>query len=142
MDPDRKRAILLTTSCTKRLLLSSEISELREYVMKGEGERGVALAMITKAENGNVLAQPDAAAIAQGFESRGEPWFSRFRAIDPEDGTVQGVMDPSRPKTVARDPSACPCGKKSCPECSGVAFTHEHGYTKNAFNKSEDCGCS
>jgi hypothetical protein len=148
-DPDRRRALALTTSCTRRILAPDEVQDLRDYVIASElaqeGERGVALAMVQKIENGSVLSQPEAATIAKGFESRGEPWFHRFRAIPPDDGTIQGVRDPSRMRdaTFTRDPSDCDCGRSECSECGCCAFLHEHDYAKNAFTPpKKDCGCS
>ena len=147
-DPDRRRALELTTKSTSRILSAEEVMDLRDYVLKTDmslhGNRGTALAMVQKIDNGMVLSQPEAAAIALGFETKGEPWFHRFRAIHEDDGTVQGVLDPSLHKKY-QDPTACPCNKSQCVEHNVCQFISEHNYVKSGLvqkKRKDDCGCS
>jgi hypothetical protein len=144
-DPDRRRALSLTVDSTRRILSEDEVQTLRRYVI-GNNVGGVALAMVERANNGMVLTQPEAAAIAKGFESQGEPFFHRFRAIHDDD-TMPGVRDPVCVNQATRQfTSSCQCDKKECAECGCCAFLYENN--KSAYappplppKKKEDCRC-
>lgn len=142
-DFDRRRATqLVLNDGTKRLLSPTEINALRGAVLTTDmslhGNRGVALAMISKAENGKVLSYAEADAVAQSIE---KIWLKKPLGM----GVQSGVRDPS---------ATChKCACNNCPECKACAFNvgEMGGHVRNSLsrpptyaavlNKPEDCGC-
>ena len=146
-DIDGRRAMALTTACTMRILAQDEVAFVRDNVLATDmTKRGVALAMLQKAESGKVLSRPEASAIAAGFETRGEPWFHAFQVIETQQKTDAGVRDMTacgRAKD-SLDPSACSCDRANCSECGSCPFHIQHlgGGAQTTFSKPKaDCGC-
>lgn len=145
-DFDRRRATeLVLKDATQRMLTPEEVRDLRDKVftadMALEGKRGVALAMIQKAENGKVLSWPESVAIAEAIE---RIWQEKPLYNDGQQGGVKD-LDATCKK--------CPCRGKGCPECSACVFTVEKvgGYVNNSLSGPKtypatvidptDCGC-
>ena len=149
-DFDRRRATsLVLTDGTTRILTPTEINKLHSAVLMADqslhGQRGVALAMLNKAENGRILTYPEAQAVAQAIE---EIWLNK-----PLSGGVQGggVRDI---KAVCHKCGGCSAGKP-CPECSACKFDVDAigGYVRNSLSRPPtyarpipsspaDCGCN
>ena len=149
-DFDRKRATnLVLKDATQRLLSAAEVKALRDTVLTAdmevgeEGSRGVALAVVQKAENGHVLTWPEAVAVADAIEAE---WQDKPMS----GGFGDGVRD------TAVTCKKCACRGKKCPECNACAFSltdigayqtnslsrpsYSHGTTKD--NWGSDCGCN
>ncbi len=120
-DPDRARAIALTTRATTRILSNDEVSELRDFLWRtdvSDMERGVALAVLQKTESGRVLTNPEAAAIAIGL---GFP-VGGFLHVDANE-------------------SECVCDCQKCPECSTCPYSEKKKTAKPEPEKAKGCGC-
>lgn len=144
-DFDRRRATsLVMVDATQRILTSAEVRQIHEAILTADDslrdKRGVALAMLHKANSGRVLTYPEAQAMAQAIE---EIWLDKPLS----DGVQSGVRDK---EVTCHGCNNCAAGG-SCPECSACQFNIAGvgGHVQSSLSRPstyvaaipKDCGC-
>ena len=136
MTPDEKEieeSLVLASKTTRELMSPSELTKIQGAILKhgqGSAERGVALKLLQKANEGNILSAAEGIVIAKSVAGDAD-WYQKLNKASAH-GSRHGI--PLGASLVREEPK---CGGVKCNYMMKNPLL-----PKKKVDGKEDCGCS